>query len=127
MNCEICGKETTKLYKIEIEGSTLNVCSECNSSNAEELIEEPKQTKIKRILPIKKNEKFEDFELVEDFGLRIRNARQKLGLTFKELGQKVFEKESVLQKIELNKMKPDLKLVERLEKVLNIKLKEKTD
>ncbi len=61
-------------------------------------------------------------ELVEDFGARIRQAREVQGLSHEELGRKINEKVSVLKKLEGNKMTPAHKLAEKLQYALKIKL-----
>ena len=61
-------------------------------------------------------------ELVEDFGACIRRAREAQGLSHEELGKKLNEKVSVLKKLENQKMKPDNRLVEKLQHALKIRL-----
>jgi len=61
-------------------------------------------------------------ELVDDFNLRVRQAREKLGLSHEDLGRKIGERVSVLRKIESKKMFPDDKLAQKLEHVLRVKL-----
>jgi len=64
----------------------------------------------------------EALELVDDFGLRIRRAREELELSHEDLGRKIGEKVSVLRKVESGKMTPDHRLAEKLEHVLRVKL-----
>ena len=64
----------------------------------------------------------EALELVGDFGSRVRRAREGRELSHEDLGRKIGEKVSVLRKIESGKMTPDLRLVEKLEHALKIKL-----
>lgn len=61
-------------------------------------------------------------ELVENFDLKIRQAREKLGLSHEELGKRINEKVSLLRKIETGNMTPDNKLAKMLEHALKIKL-----
>jgi putative transcription factor len=61
-------------------------------------------------------------ELVEDFDAKIRQAREKLGLSHEDLGKKLNEKVSLLRKIETKKMTPDNLLATKLEHVLKVKL-----
>lgn len=62
------------------------------------------------------------FELVENSDTKIRQAREKLGLSHEELGKRINEKVSLLRKIETGKMTPDNKLATILEHALKIKL-----
>jgi len=65
----------------------------------------------------------ETLELVGDFGQRVRQAREGLGLSHEDLGRNIRERVSVIRKIESGKMIPDLVLAEKLEHALKIKLR----
>lgn len=64
-------------------------------------------------------------ELVSDFSQRIRKAREARTWTQEELGKKLNEKKSVITHLETGAIRPDDKLIGKLEHHLNIKLKEK--
>ncbi|MEM3641932.1 MAG: multiprotein bridging factor aMBF1 [Candidatus Bathyarchaeia archaeon] len=138
MRCEVCGRKIHgKPVRAMIEGAKLTVCSEC-SKHGTIIWEEPKpaltQHKPKTAMVMKaipskgqslgKQQKTAEspLELVEDFDVRIKRAREKLGLTHEDLGRKINEKVSVLRKIETRKIKPDDKLAAKLEHALKIKL-----
>jgi putative transcription factor len=134
LRCEVCGSKIHgKPYNVIIEGAKLSVCSEC-AKHGKVVIEEPKPKiavfKPKAALPpfkvqSKKSSKAvveTTQELVENFDLKIRQAREKLGFSHEELGKKINEKVSVLRKIETRKVKPDNILVTKLEHALKIKL-----
>jgi putative transcription factor len=61
-------------------------------------------------------------ELVENYHAKIRQAREKLGLSHEDLGKRINEKVSLLRKIETGKMTPDNRLASLLERTLKIKL-----
>lgn len=61
-------------------------------------------------------------EVVEDYSEKIRQAREKLGLSHEDLGMKINEKANVLRKIETRKLSPNNLLVSKLERTLKIKL-----
>ena len=118
--CELCGREVEKLVKIEVEGSIVEVCDRCVRYG--KLVEvtpkaPPSMSKGKRKTTIE-----EDFVLIENYGKKIKEAREKLGLTRKDFAKKIAEKESVIKKIEEEKMTPDENLARKIEKTLNIKL-----
>ena len=136
MRCEVCGRKIYgKPVTALIEGAKLTVCNEC-SKHGTIVIEKPKQapvplkTKTTATMPLKtqsagkplKNVEGSTLELVEGFDAKIRQAREKLGLTHEELGKRISEKVSVLKKIETGKMTPDNKLAAKLEHTLKIKL-----
>lgn len=135
MRCEVCGRKIYgKPYRVIIEGAKLLVCAECSKHGKivweEESKTKPPTTKPKPRLPLTQisNKKTSgnivdaNLELVEDFGLKVKQAREKLGLSHEELGKKLNEKVSVLKKIEAGKMKPDNALAVKLEHALKIKL-----
>jgi len=135
--CELCGKDVTFLRKVTIEGVQLEVCPECAKFGIESKKEAPKEDTpmpivAQRLESRERRGKPKDVydagsqdELADDLGKRIRDARSKRGMTHKELAIKINEKATVLSKVETGEMRPDDKLVRKLEKELGIKLKEK--
>lgn len=136
MRCEVCGRKIHgKPIKALIEGAKLTVCSECSKHGTIIWEEETKQAPTLKPKPkvapktlktqtvSKAQTVFESpLELVEDYDVRVRQAREKLGLTHEELGKRINEKVSVLKKVETRKIKPDDKLAAKLEHALRIKL-----
>jgi len=64
-------------------------------------------------------------ELVEDFGGRVRKAREAKRVTLEDLARAVNEKKSLLAKIESGSFFPDPTVTAKLEAALGIKLREK--
>ncbi|MGQ9530849.1 MAG: multiprotein bridging factor aMBF1 [Candidatus Bathycorpusculaceae bacterium] len=135
MRCEVCGSKIHgKPYRVTIEGAKLTVCDQCSKHGIIIWEEEPKpkgaaiKTKITPPPTKLKSKKAPEtpietsFELVENFAVKIRQAREKLGLSHEELGKKINEKVSLLKKVETGKMTPDNKLATKLEHLLKIKL-----
>ncbi|MDI6847165.1 MAG: multiprotein bridging factor aMBF1 [Candidatus Bathyarchaeia archaeon] len=134
MRCEVCGRKIHgKPCRVIIEGAKLTVCSKC-AKHGTAYWEEPKPKttalepktwfpplKVKSKKPPKTTVDT-TLELVENFDVKIRQAREKLGLSHEELGKKISEKVSVLKKIETGKMTPDNKLAVKLEHALTVKL-----
>lgn len=132
MRCEVCGRRIVgKPYKAVIEGAKMVVCGKCVKL-ASAYWEEKPQRQVKRtakplprISVTRKKQPpalAEALELVDDFSLRIRRAREEMELSHKDLGRKIGEKVSVLRKIESGKMTPDHRLAEKLQHALRIKL-----
>ena len=67
------------------------------------------------------------FEIIENYGLKIKNARRKIGLSHEDIGRKIGEKVSLIKKIEREKMVPNNELAAKLEHLLRIKLISKID
>ena len=133
--CEVCGKQSTMLRVVLIEGSELNACPDCAKFGVERS-PKPKKTSA----PVHVSEALERREkrtqtrdvlvdgaeeLVPDFHVRIRRSRERLLWTPEDLGKKINEKKSVILKLEGGQMHPDDSLIRKLERMLNIKLKER--
>jgi putative transcription factor len=137
MICEMCGKNVTFLRKVTIEGVSLEVCSECAKFGIEAKKDVPKaegprpiiaqrlEVREKRGRPRDVLEKGDKEDLVEDFGALIRTARERAGMTQKDLAMKINERITILSKIESNLMRPDEKIITKLQNELGIVLKEK--
>ena len=131
MRCEACGRKIHGVpIRALIEGAKLTVCIEC-SKHGSIIREEIEQKAPKKSLPHmpffqrKKPPRAKvdtTQEIVEDYDSKIREAREKLGLSHEELGKKISEKASVISKLETRKMTPNNLLVTKLEHVLKIKL-----
>lgn len=134
MRCEVCGhKIYGKPQRVIIEGAKLTVCNQCakhGTAHWEEPTPKMKMPKPKATLqPIRTQSKKPpeitvntSLELVENFDMKTRQAREKLGLTHEELGKRINEKVSVLRKIETRRITPDNKLAAKLEHALKIQL-----
>lgn len=64
----------------------------------------------------------DEFEVVEDFGAKIRESRERMGLTQQDLATRVKERLSIIQKVESEKIVPDMMLCRELEHFLRIVL-----
>jgi len=134
LRCEVCGRKIhSSPIRAIIEGAKLTVCSECSKHG--KIIRE--ETILKQVAPKKtlspipvRTAKIKTAtatvdttqEVVEGYDSKIRQAREKLGISHEELGKKINEKASVLRKIETGKMTPNNMLVTKLEHALKIKL-----
>ncbi len=134
MECEICGKPVPENNPIraKIEGSVMVVCKECSKLGTiqkappkPKFRQQPKGKKqsTARTRNYSRNDEPTE-ELIEDFEVEIRKAREAKGWSREDLGKKINERVSVITRIETGKMTPDTKLTKKLEKTLNIKLLE---
>jgi putative transcription factor len=94
------------------------------SVTKEEIIKRRLEFRERRMTTKDVYEQAGEKELVEDYHKRIQQGRDKLGWNQEQLGQKINERKSVISKLESRSMKPDDKLVRKLEKALGIKLME---
>ena len=134
MRCEVCGRKIHGApIRTLIEGAKLTVCIECSKHGKiirEEEAEFGQRVPKKPLTPVSFVQKKKPVqakvdttqEIVEGYDSKIRQAREKLGLSHEELGKKINEKASVLSKLETGKMTPNNMLVTKLEHVLKIKL-----
>ncbi len=126
MRCEICGKKVVGTpIRVKIEGSVMQTCQECSKFG--KVQKEPKRAIRKRTPPRRPRYKEPSNEVLEDFNTVIRKARENLGWSRENLAEKVYEKVSVIGRIESGKMVPDIKLARKLEKILNVSLLEKVE
>lgn len=110
------------------------MCNDCSKHGKLAWEEEPKSKAMTRLKgpkpplmvqvkrPVEAAPADTTVELVQDFDAKIRQAREKLGLSHEELGKRMSEKVSLLRKIETRKMTPDNLLATKLEHILKIKL-----
>ena len=136
MQCELCGKEDKKLTTVRIEGVEMQVCSECSKYGVipKTYSKKPKPRGIIKTNPTNKKttsyirprrDIFDNLKtIVEDYGNIIKEAREKKGMSIKDLAKKVGIKESTLHKIERNELEPEEKYISKLERELNIVLYE---
>lgn len=121
MECEICGNGEAE-YLILIEGAKLNVCQRCSGSG--KILKMPQN--ISNEYSDVKKQGPAILEIVEDYGIRIQNARKKLGIGLDVLAEKLNEKLSFLERIEKQRTLPDERLAKKLEKELGIILLEES-
>jgi uncharacterized protein (TIGR00270 family) len=131
LNCDICGKRDS-LFNVEIEGSVLVVCESCavhgkklSKVIVDDVVSSSSNTKVKKSKIKMRVEREEPvILLVDNFNLLIKNKRERLNLKQEELAKHINEKESLIQQIESKKIEPSIKVAEKLEVFLKIKLLE---
>ncbi len=122
MNCELCGTEGN-LYKVLIENTELNVCEKCSKFG--KLLGRISTQKAQYTTKtIQKEEK--SLLIVQNSGDLIRKKREQLGLSQKDFALKIAEKESIVHKIEVGSIEPNMELAAKLEKALGIRLIEES-
>ncbi len=139
MICELCGNDAPRLSATLIEESILQVCSRCSRYGvrqgrpAEDKTSEDGDSVEERLEKRERRQKGRDIytnitnELVTDYDLKIRQGRQKMGLNQKKLARLIQEKQSIIAKLETKSIRPDDRLVKKLESALGIKLTENVE
>ncbi|MCX6651338.1 MAG: multiprotein bridging factor aMBF1 [Methanomassiliicoccales archaeon] len=135
----MCGKEMASLLPVRIEGTVLSVCRDCarfgdnvkaggkKTTTAEpSVIQARLDNRERRMQTHSVYETGEEsIEMAEDYSKRIKEAREKMGWKQEELAAKINERVSIIHKLESGTMHPNDTLVRKVEKALDIKLKEK--
>jgi putative transcription factor len=116
----MCGQPIYgKAYRAIIEGAEMVLCERCFRSVKAKAAPPKRREQKKQKL---KTRKVVEYVIVEDYAKRVREARERLGMSRQELGMKVGEHETVIKRIELGRLEPDLELAKKLERVLGIEL-----
>ncbi len=140
MRCEVCGREILgPPQRRIIEGARLTVCSRCASFGQSEWspgrptpAKAPPRSQSPNLPPPRPRprndvESVEQLELAEDYGSQIRKARQRLGLSEKDLAKKMQEKESVVKNLEKQEFTPDQRLISKIRRHLSIDIVERIE
>jgi putative transcription factor len=137
--CEICGATIVgKAQYITIGSSKLRVCRACARYGTSTSESQPAKARTllgsftseqeqlarakQRLYEQMDHELEEELEIPEDFGRRIKEARERVGLKQAELAQRINEKQSLLRKIEHEEIMPTDEVRAKLERVLKISL-----
>lgn len=129
----MCGKKVGTRRHL-VEGTTMNLCISCGKYGTPLDSPAPQGSQAAVVQNLERRAAKhsprsvygeETWDLVQDYGKRIRSAREKKGLSYDQLGNKVQARVPELQHIEANKLRPSDDLCRRLEKELGIVLLEK--
>ncbi len=118
MQCEICG-ERHATVDVEIDGTKFKVCENCSRFGTVIHKQQPVVRGAHQEIPVR--EHYEE-DILPDFAEKIRNVREKLGLSRKEFAQKVNERVGVIEQIESGRRLPNIKVAKKIEKQFNIRL-----
>ena len=131
MQCELCGRDYNCRPAI-VDGVKMMLCPGCihHGQIIETKTEKPSgviKSNLDRIKKPKVKDVYKnmDKELVSGWNNRIKNSRMKKGLSREELGFKIGERTVTIAKIENGDLRPSDKIIEKLEKELEITLFEK--
>jgi uncharacterized protein (TIGR00270 family) len=123
--CELCGKQTDVAYVVSIEGVEFRVCPRC--AQGKKVVAEPtsgrKQNSYGNYTRKERHLNDESGpELIDNYGVVIRESRERLKIPLKVLAEMINEKETFLARVEEEKTEPPMALVKKLEKALSINL-----
>jgi len=123
----MCGSEK-RLFRTVIEDTELKVCVSCAQFG--KVIGEIKPEVVKKKVQKEtesKPEKVVIQAVVSDYAERIRKKRELLGMKQEEFAKRLSEKESIVHKLETGVYRPSIKMAQKLERILKIRLIEKIE
>lgn len=145
LNCDICGRQIHgRPNRIVVEGAKMMACESCarlgtpyqepkftpaitsaTASRPAPIVQHrPLPPRLAPPLPADRRvpKEVQELDLADNYPQIIQKARRKHELSQEELAMKVKERLSIIQKMELGKMAPDMRLARTLEHVLRVKL-----
>ena len=135
----MCGAEVPKTKFVKVEGAALHVCQKCEKFSSSAMVKvntgeillptvaERLENRDKRMREKDVLDSEGEPELALDYSERVRKKRLALGMSHEDLAKKVNEKKSIIIKVEGGEMRPDDKLVKKLERALMTSLREKVE
>lgn len=147
VQCEMCGTETPSPKTIKVEGAELDVCDQCASFGTEVKTESSSSTSTKYSTSSssssssgggssstssggggggggrRRSDMFDRMDdIVQDYGDRIRQARESRGMSQADLANELNEKASLIRKLERGETLPSDDVQRELEGFLDIDL-----
>ena len=123
-SCEICGKKDF-LMRALVEGVEMSVCKGCAPFGR--ILQAPRMPmKSQGSSYSRPKEPQVVEEIIEEYAMKIKQAREKRNLNQEEFAKMVNEHESLLKHVEAGKQRPAFELAKKLEKLLNIVLIQKS-
>jgi len=133
----MCGKEVPTTKPMMVEGTKLNLCQNCarfgdeykgtsspSGTPVSKTVIEDRLQRRERRMQTRDIYSATTLELIDDYGAAVREGREAKGMDLEEFAKSIFERKGIIARIEANDLVPDDKMIAKLEKALNIKLKE---
>ena len=114
--------------KVEIDGAIMIVCNNCVKLGRPvggPVVRDPRPNPIQssyRSSSVTAISSSPEFEVDPEYHLKIRQAREKMGLSQEDLGRMLNEKPSVIRMVESRKLKPDPNLTRKFMHHLKLNL-----
>lgn len=136
--CELCGGTFHgKPSLVDLDGYKASLCGKCarkveRGKKSDERLPEPKakelpKVKQQRVAPkgisaLRRERRGIEVELVEDYGRRIKEVRESLGLSIEQVAASLNIKASLLRNIESERVVPSFELARDIEKLLEVSI-----
>ena len=150
--CEVCGREAYSLFKRNIEGVIMEVCSECSNMGEEPKVERKQRVRQairsnntqkfqsmyakprmpaspykKTNLPYSRKDRIANLKLVDNAIELLIKVRNQHKLTTQQFALSLLIKENYLKRIEKRTISMPINLAQRIEKKYKITLTERED
>jgi putative transcription factor len=140
LNCDICGRQIHgRPNRVVVEGAIMMACESCATLGTPYqeprgapavpsiAVARPRSVIVSHPIPplptdTRAPREVQEQDIADNYPQIIQKARRKHTLSQEDLAMKVKERLSIIQKIELGKMMPDMRLAKTLEHVLRVKL-----
>ena len=130
MICEVCGRGSNSGKRIRLEGGIVLACDSCAKLGevvgpAAPPSKKPVVQKTQATKPTIVEVDFKvarDLDLIEDYGRKIKAAREKLNLKQDDLGKLVNEPASFIHHIEIGHAEPSVDVARKLQAKLGVRL-----
>jgi putative transcription factor len=135
----MCGTDVPRTKLVKVDSAALQVCPRCEKFGTTEVVKTKQgdvvmpsvaqrlETRQRRHTERDVYTSVDEKELALDYPEKVKNARRAKGMNQEELAKSINEKKSVIVKIEAGEMRPNDKLVKKLERTLEISLREKLE
>ena len=145
----MCGAEKSSLTTTKVEGAELELCGDCKdfgtevrtessgssgstkystSSSSGDSSASSSSTSSSSSSTRRRRDMFDEMDtMATDYDERIRNARERAGLSQEELAKELNEKQGVIRKLERGEILPSDDVQKKLERALDISLVEGED
>jgi len=134
--CEICGRKIFgRPTLVKVRGATLQVCGECakgrvaiRPQKSELSVPKPQPVRrlprviVERRPPKPKEEPELSLRPKQDYGRAIHKAREGKGMSIEQFSHSVGIRESLVRKIEAEKIVPSISDLKKIERILGVKL-----
>lgn len=138
MYCEICGRKIFgRPVLVKVRGATLQACSECAKGRVAILPQKPQlsvpkpqrarrppRVVVARSPPKPREEPELSLRPKQDYGRAIHKAREGKDMTIEQFSRLVGIRESLVRKIEAEKIVPSISDLRKIERVLGVRLVE---
>jgi putative transcription factor len=123
--CEVCGSPLRSApNRVEIDGAVMMVCGNCTRLGrviGGSVVRSPHVNPMQSTYKSAPNREPE-YEIDPEYNTKIRQAREKMGLSQDQLGMMLNEKLSLVKMVETRKLKPDPLLARKFMHHLKINL-----